>query len=225
MATPRRFSAAAVWAARSSSPARPATAAALPRPGASRVSPPATRTTSCGAAPWTARVDSRSAGSSVAITAVAVSSLVVDAGMPGRSGSRSSRCAPVAASRTVTPTEDPRPGSASAGARTVASAPRAGSGAAVPADGQGRPRCGLGGGDGHARRAVRGARRDAGRGPTEAGSAGAGVEGEDARHAVLDVEPDVAAGAEQEDEHDGDGAAHEPPLWWTGVGTGDWPRA
>ena len=137
LATPRAVRAAAVCRARSSSPARPATAVGVPRPGASNVSPPATRTTSCDVAPVTARVVSRSRGSIVAMTAVAVSSLVVEAGMPGRSALRSSRCAPVAASRTVTPRERPRPGSASADASTLATPGPAGNGARVPATSSG----------------------------------------------------------------------------------------
>ena len=223
--TPRAVRAAAVCPARSSSPARPATAVGVPRPGASNVSPPATRTTSCAVAPVTARVLSCSRGSTVAMTAVAVRSLVVEAGMPGRSALRSSRCAPVAASRIVTPRERPSPGSANAGASTLARAGPAGRGACVPATSSGVAGDASASGTATARRPCSPGRGRNGRGRRVSGPGRRRVEREDAGYAVLDVEPGVATGGEQEDEPDGQASAHQPPLRWTGTGTEHWRRA
>ena len=88
------LSACEVCSARSTSPARPATARGLPLPGLSRVSPPATRITSVtwpALAPRTALVENVSAGSSVVTIAVAVSSLAVEAGVRGTWAETSSR--------------------------------------------------------------------------------------------------------------------------------------
>ena len=128
-AVPAAWRAVATWAARSPSPALPATAVGFPLPRASRESPPATTTISEGVRPWTTRVGSVLAGSRVTPTARAVRILAVDAGTLGFAVSMSSRCASVKASRTLTPSDGPRAGSDSSSASWRRRTVGAGSGA------------------------------------------------------------------------------------------------
>lgn len=125
---PAERSAAAVCAASVPTPACPSTSPGRDGPRASIMSPPARSTTRPSGA-RTVVVRSRVSGPREGTTAAAVRSLVVEAGVRGWSAATSSRCAPVIPSRTVSPTDRPSRGSASAGASAERSAAAAGCGA------------------------------------------------------------------------------------------------
>ena len=183
--TPRRFSAAAVWRGQVVQPGPPGDGAGAAAAGGQQGVPAGheddvVRTWRPGPPGWHQPL----AGRAWPSTAVAVSSLVVDAGMPGRSGSRSSRCAPGRARRGPSPPrERPRPGRASARRQHRGQrAGPAGSGAAAPATGSGSGRCAPGAGrDGTARGARSRPWPATGRGRRGSGAGRRRVEGEDAR--------------------------------------------
>ena len=175
MATPRRFSAAAVCAARSSEPGPPGDGGGAAAAGGQQgVAAGRRARPRCGPAPWTTRVDSRvgrvERGHHRGRGRAAWWSTP---GCPGARGRGRSRCAPVAASRTVTSERRTQ-----AGVRQRA-APGRWPCSRRRQRRRRRPRrrgglgAGLGGRDGHARRAVA-ARAGPRCGPTAAGSAGPG---------------------------------------------------
>src|SRR5690348_16891009 len=94
-------------AARSPRPARPSVAVGAPAPTASRVSPPPTSTTWPADAPWTTLVGRVASGFSALRTAVAVSSLVVEAGVRGEVLRLAYKTCPVSASTTDAPPPAP----------------------------------------------------------------------------------------------------------------------